>query len=210
MTFASLFLCTRNIPTICTQKPHFVKKKKKKNKQKIFPRFENCVSIENFWEKHCSHNNSVWSIYQHTGPNNLWAKSTIFGSTERPFSRQYDGFDAPYPSNFGVSAISLGMLRNLIWAGAGAESGSWTLQQQNLPVGEMAFLVVHVQRGCVPSSQTLQWNFWRDELSCPVGRSSWEETVTVCCHNWWYIHCQCFQRRKCTVRHEYNINQGYI
>ena len=69
----------------------------------------------------CPHRNNFWSIYRHTKPNNLWAKSMILGSTQWPFLCRCSGFDAPYPSSFLICAASLGMLRNLIWVELGWE-----------------------------------------------------------------------------------------
>ena len=49
------------------------------------------------------HKNNFGSVYRQARPSNLWAKSTILGSSEPPFSRPYSDFDAPYTLAFFAS-----------------------------------------------------------------------------------------------------------
>ena len=69
------------------------------------------------------HKSNFWWLDRLTIPNNLWLKSMIHSSTQRPFPLQCGGyrFDAPYPSVYPVCAGSLGMPRTLIWAEQGWE-----------------------------------------------------------------------------------------
>ena len=85
-------------------------------------RIENCLPIEIFKKNFHLHKNKFWSVYGHTKPNNLWAKSTILSSTQQLFSHQYGGFGASYPGIFRICAVSLQMQRNFSWVEQGRKT----------------------------------------------------------------------------------------